>query len=397
MNMRRVLGALLFVALGLAGSARAQGLTMQMSNGWSFSFAGNVNAFLAYQHLDSTGAVGSPGTAVGTAPTGTSRIRTGLLPAFATFDAKGKEGNINLGVHFGFAPEIQCDGGVHDCAGAQMDMRQVFLTIGGPWGQILAGRELGVFGRQNILNDQTLFGIGAAGNPLGGGTTLGRIGFGYDYPNFVSQVTYSSRPDRPTVFSVGVFDPSFNGPYTSLQIPRVESEVTFSHRQHKFWVGGLVQSNKDPAGNSATAFGLSGGVRLGFNQFSIVGSGFWGKGIGTTLLFANGTGNHTATGSNDLRTTIGYIGQVAYTPRGSKMTLAASYGANVLKNAQDEQIGGADVFHTENALVSGGVYYQWTRSLKFVGEFDYSWSKETVTNPKKNTSFSPAAGLMLFF
>jgi hypothetical protein len=397
MNMRRVLGALLFVALGLAGSARAQGLTMQMSNGWSFSFAGNVNAFLAYQHLDSTGAVGSPGTAVGTAPTGTSRIRTGLLPAFATFDAKGKEGNINLGVHFGFAPEIQCAGGVHDCAGAQMDMRQVFLTIGGPWGQILAGRELGVFGRQNILNDQTLFGIGAAGNPLGGGTTLGRIGFGYDYPNFVSQVTYSSRTDRPTVFAVGVFDPSFNGPYTSLQIPRVESEVTFSHRQHKFWVGGLVQSNKDPAGNSATAFGLSGGVRLGFNEFSIVGSGFWGKGIGTTLLFANGTGNHTATGSNDLRTTIGYIGQVAYTPRGSKMTLAASYGANVLKNAQDEQVGGADVFHTENALVSGGVYYQWTRSLKFVGEFDYSWSKETVTNPKKNTSFSPAAGLMLFF
>jgi hypothetical protein len=79
------------------------------------------------------------------------------------------------------------------------------------------------------------------------------------------------------------------------------------------------------------------------------------------------------------------------------MTLAASYGANVLKNAQDEQVGGADVFHTENALVSGGVYYQWTRSLKFVGEFDYSWSKETVTNPKKNTSFSPAAGLMLFF
>jgi len=62
--MRRVLGALLFLALGLAGSARAQGLTMQMSNGWSFSFAGNVNAFLAYQHLDSTGAVASPGTAV---------------------------------------------------------------------------------------------------------------------------------------------------------------------------------------------------------------------------------------------------------------------------------------------------------------------------------------------
>lgn len=396
--MKRVLGALLFLALGLAGSARAQGLTMQMSNGWSFSFAGNVNAFLVYQHQDSTGAVATPGTVVGTSPTNTSRIRTGLLPAFATFDAKGKEGDFNLGVHFGFAPQINCAGGVHDCFGAQIDMRQVFLTVGGSWGQILAGRELALFGRQNILNDQTLFGVGAPGNPLGSGTTLGRIGFGYDYPNFVSQVTYSSRADRQTVFSIGLFDPSFNGPYTSLQIPRIETEITFSHKQHRFWVGGLMQTNKDGGGNSATAFGLSGGVKLSFNnQFSVVGSGFWGKGIGTTLLFLDGTGNHTATGGDDLRTTIGYIGQVTFTPTNSKVTLAASYGANVLKNATDEQVAGADVFKTENGLISGGLYYQWTKSLKFVGEIDYAWSKDKVNNPQQNKSFAPAVGLMLFF
>ncbi len=45
-------------------------------------------------------------------------------------------------------------------------MRQVYLTVGGAWGQILAGRELGLFGRQNILTDQTLFGIGATGGHL---------------------------------------------------------------------------------------------------------------------------------------------------------------------------------------------------------------------------------------
>ena len=400
--MKRVLGALLFLALGVLGSARAQGLTMQMSNGWSFSFAGNVNAFLVYQHQDSNGAVVSPGTVVGTTPTGTSRIRTGLLPAFATFDAKGKEGDITLGVHFGFAPEIQCAGGVHDCFGAQIDMRQVFLTVGGSWGQILAGRELALFGRQNILNDQTLFGVGAPGSPAGGGTgggtTLGRIGFGYDYPNFVSQLTYSSRSDQPTVFSIGLFDPSFNGPYTSLQLPRFETEVVYSHKEHKFWAGGLLQSNKNPAnGNSATAYGLSGGVRLGFSGLAIVGSGFWGKGIGTTLLFAGGTGNGSTPGSDDLRQTIGYIAQVTYTPAASKVTLAASYGANQLKNAKDEQVAGADVFKTENGLVSAGVYYQWTKSLKFVGEFDYAWSKDKIGNPQQNKSIAPAVGLMLFF
>src|SRR4029077_14322510 len=183
-RMKRLTLLLLGLALGVVSTASAQGLTMQMSNGWSFSFSGNVNVFWVFTKETNSG------------PTNSS-IRTGLLPAFATFDAKGKEAGLDLGVHFGFAPQIQ-NAGVHDNfgngtqAGAQIDMRQVYLTIGFKDGsQILAGRELGLFGRQNILNDMTLFGVGAvglgAGNTQGGGTTLGRIGYGYIYPNFNAQ------------------------------------------------------------------------------------------------------------------------------------------------------------------------------------------------------------------
>jgi hypothetical protein len=39
------------LALGAASAAEAQ-LTMQMSNGWSFTFAGNVNAFLTYENFN---------------------------------------------------------------------------------------------------------------------------------------------------------------------------------------------------------------------------------------------------------------------------------------------------------------------------------------------------------
>ena len=63
--------ALLFGALmlGAASAANAQGLTMQMSNGWNFSFAGNVNIFAQYQSVSSsnnatgalTGALIGPG------------------------------------------------------------------------------------------------------------------------------------------------------------------------------------------------------------------------------------------------------------------------------------------------------------------------------------------------
>src|SRR5437763_11383504 len=201
--MKRLALLLVAVALLLPAAANAQ-LTMQMSNGWSFSFAGNVNAFWVFSKVNNSGPANSS-------------VRTGLLPAFATFEARGKEAGLNLGVHFGFAPQIQNGGNAHD--GFQnpnrIDMRQVYLTVGFKDGsQILAGRELALFGRQNILNDMTLFGIGAVGIPLvqGGGTTLGRIGFGYIYPNFNAQVTYSTKPGQAQL-SVGLFQPSNLGSF----------------------------------------------------------------------------------------------------------------------------------------------------------------------------------------
>src|SRR5216684_4456049 len=173
--MKRLTLLLLGLALGVATTAKAQGLTMQMSNGWTFSFSGNVNAFWVFS-ADSTKAGKN------------SSIRTGLLPAFATFEAKGKEAGMNLGIHFG------------------------------------------LFQRQNILTDMTLFGVGAVGAPQGGGTTLGRIGYGYIYPNFNAQVTYSTSPKNPAQLSIGLFQPStFLGGsiYSVTKMPRLEAEVTY--------------------------------------------------------------------------------------------------------------------------------------------------------------------------
>src|SRR5436309_15648578 len=93
-RMKRLTLLLLGLALGVSATAGAQGLTMQMSNGWSFSFSGNVNAFWVFSKVNNSG------------PAEYS-VRTGLLPAFATFSATGKEAGLNLGVHFGFAPQIQ--------------------------------------------------------------------------------------------------------------------------------------------------------------------------------------------------------------------------------------------------------------------------------------------------
>src|SRR5207237_6530297 len=302
--MKRLTLLLLGLALGVTATARAQGLTMQMSNGWAFSFSGNVNAFWVFSKATQGG------------PTNSS-VRTGLLPSFATFEARGKEAGMNLAVHFGFAPQIQNgnttpgEGAVHDNfgngtqAGAQIDMRQVYLTFGGQWGQILAGRELALFGRQNILNDQTLFGVGAVGvgGGGGGGTTLGRIGYGYVYPNFNAQVTYSTRPGTPAQLSIGLFQPSIvaaapaGNSYLFTKIPRVEAELTWSQRSGKNkysgWVGGLWQTTSnapDTGGTSLSTGGGTGGLRWDFQELSVVVTGYVSKGLGTVLGFSNTAG-----------------------------------------------------------------------------------------------------------
>ena len=412
--MKRI--AIVTCALAMAaGTANAQGLTMQMSNGWSFSFSGNVNAFLVYKDpkCDNTVSDGAGGGGCSFAGSinpvseeeKDSRIRTGLLPAFATFEAKGKEGGVDLGVHFGFAPQINNAGGVHDQFGAQIDMRQVYLTAGGTWGQILAGREIGLYQRNNILNDMTLFGVGASGGGGfggGGGTTLGRIGFGYVYPNFVAQMTYSSPSSSPAQISIGLFDPSAiggAGGYTVTKIPRVESEFTWTghfgattaeapkgaDKVMVFVSGEWQHAQTDQTTNSTSkdSYGGAGGVRADFSGLSLVGSGFYGKGIGTTLMFDSGLETDI---DGDLRTSYGFIGQAEFQPMGTKWKFGASYGENDLKQttADDDEFGtDAAPFVKKNSAIVGSITYLWTKSLRWVAE--YTYTKATAHDGQKST------------
>ena len=422
--MKRI--AIVTCALAMAaGTANAQGLTMQMSNGWAFSFSGNVNAFLVYKNpkCDNVAEDGA-GTGGGCSFAGSinpaneeekdTRIRTGLLPAFATFEAKGKEGGVDLGVHFGFAPQINNAGGVHDQFGAQIDMRQVYLTAGGTWGQVLAGREIGLYQRNNILNDMTLFGVGVSGGaagPGGGGTTLGRIGSGYVYPNFVAQMTYSSPSSSPAQISIGLFDPSAFGDYTVTRIPRVESEFTWTGHfgattaeapagtdKVMIFLSGEWQHAQTAAttdADSKDSYGGAGGVRADFSGLSLVGSGYVGKGIGTTLMFDSGLETDI---DGALRTSYGFIGQAEFQPMGTKWKFGASYGESDVKqtSADDDEFGTDDApFVKKNSAIVGSITYLWTKSLRWVAE--YTYSKSEAHDGLKSTVNQGALGMMLFF
>src|SRR2546422_2115345 len=332
--MKQVMFAVAAAMLGWSGSAMAQ-LVMQMGNGWNFTIAGNVNAFGIY----TSGSIDNLGPAL---PSGFSRIqgglvpeeqvtriRTGLLPAFITFDLKGNELGFDLSTHFGFAPQIQSPGS-HDAFGAQIDMRQVYMTVGGTWGQVLAGRELGLYQRHNILPDLTLFGAEPTGGGVGagsGGTTLGRIGFGYLYPNFNAQVTYTSPAKLPVQVSIGLFDPSaVQGAartYSFTKTPRIETELTYtmplgekdnagkSKSNLLVWLGGTYQHADATVDNGPSVDGVGGalGGKLDIAGFTVVVSGYLASGLGTTFMFDGGT---TAVDANDnARVSWGYITQIS--------------------------------------------------------------------------------------
>ena len=406
--MMRIVLLSIAASVAFSTGAKAQ-LTMQMSNGWSFTFAGNVNAFGIY----TSGSIDKAGTIVGglVPEEKVTRFRTGLLPAFATFEAKGNELGLDLGVHFGFAPQINSPG-VHDVFGAQIDMRQVYLTVGGGWGQVLAGRELGLYQRQNILNDATLFGVGPTGGGVGaGGTTLGRIGFGYIYPNFNAQLTYSTPASAPVALSIGLFDPSFiNGSgATSFHVtktPRVEAEVSFTlpfgsagaggkpADKVLLWVSGAYQHADSgiDAGPSVDAEGGAAGARVDIAGIGLVGSGYYAHGFGTTLMFTTG---QSVDATNKERDSYGYILQATYAIPATSFSLGGSWGESRMMETDADKATPGDPLVLANSSLIVFVNYQVTKSLKWV--FEGTYSQARAFSGAKTKSYQGTSGLMLFF
>jgi hypothetical protein len=430
-----VLGMAAFVGLAsTASTARAQ-LTMQMSNGWQFSLSGNVNAFLVEQWSGArAGGAGVNGSFVNQANGTTSNISTGLLPADLNFDIKGHEGPFDLGVHFGFYPQIQNgigggpkgSGNAHDQFGAQIDMREVYLTVGGGWGQILAGRALDPFLRENILNDATLFGTGPTFTNRGnGGTTLGRIGFGYIYPNFNAMFAYSTKAGGPFQLTLAVVQPSEVGSsngdgtvsdaahYSFNPIPRVEGELTFttalsqaaegkSGSKLKAWVNGTWQEAKalptgvsDSLQQTIQSEGIGAGVKVDISIVSLVGSGYYGRGLGSTFEF-----NTLSTDNNPFgpqtRSSYGYIAQ-ATIKLTDKWSLVGSYGSSFIDGTNfDKTLDGSyGSLLKYNAAGVGALQYQFTKSLRWVGEYSYATAANVAGG--KDISNNISSGLMLFF
>lgn len=336
--------------LGLGTVAEAE-IMLYDKDQTTFSTDGYVNAFYVNSDVDRAGEQYDRRQA---------RVKMGFLPNYLGFNMGKQVDDLKLGARASFWVTIN-DSETNGTDTA-IDVRQFYGTVANPeWGEVLIGKDFGLFARSNILLDEMLAGYGQVSDSLGlvdgGGVSFGNIGSGYPYPFPSSQITYRSPVMDGLRVAVGILDPVDTNDSSALgkayqKNPRTESEITyqFDLGGAKFysWLNGSYQTsdNTDPSVQSVTSKGLGYGLQAKMGGLSLTGSGFQAKGINP--FFTNNAGEATLRNVDSK----GYLLQGSY--KLGKNRLALSYGKTkddgngVVGSGADYQTRGVALFHDIN-------------------------------------------------
>jgi predicted porin len=355
---------------------------------WKFTASGNVNAhYIVSKCDDSPGPVagGLACTATGDAESTSSSVSNGLLPAALALSAATKQGDYDLAVTFGLFPGISTnDGGSPnlqnnptDPTGAPalspntalgttgLDVRQVFLTFGNDrMGTVLAGRNIGLFGQDAILQDMTLLGVGAGGgdHAAPSNTSLGSIGLGYIYTDWLAQIDYTTPNINGFKFTIGIFDPvePLGSASTPKSSPGIHGKAAWTH-DNLYFSATFLQQKQQGVTNAGDfdshAFDVGGKVKVAAAEFMAY--YYNGKGVGTTGLFVN-----ASDGFGHERDSDGFIAQATYTIGQTK--LGVNYGESNLDLASGET---NPALVKKNSKFTLGVYQNMTDNLILLAEF----------------------------
>ncbi len=264
------------------------------------------------------------------------------------------------------------------------------MNVDGAFGTLSFGRTLSIFGRQAILKDQTLFGVGA---PLGstGGTTGGRIGRGYTYPNFNARFSYKTPNLKGLQVEVGLYDPSreqapegeplaVGNLLDQTDTPRFEAEAsyttTFSAGSFQLWVDALwqdIESSLPGANGDVTVSGFGAGGDLKLGAWNVLGYYYTGEGLGRSLQFVGGTRCESTGNLCQEADADGFLVQGSYTFSG-KTKVAGSYGESNEDglSALAAVPGGTGLGATRDVELSMwtvGVYHDINSWMKLIAEY----------------------------
>ena len=395
----------------LAGASSANAGIMIPAGDWTLDIGGIVNTY--YTHTNVSGdPLGLGGASEFGNGQSVSNITTGLLPNYLSVSGKTRQNDLDVGFTISINPGSSTTssgqqggtvGGV-----SNQENRQAFVTFGDKsWGSIKLGKDLGIYASDAILNDMTLLGVGSGAGLLAGNTTtLGRIGTGFMYADWKSQIAYSSPNWNGFSFTAGVtqawnVNTITGNPFRSdSTVQRGGSSPAFEGKASyewagdvggKVWVSGITQnveglgplSNRD---DNATAFDI--GATVNVAGFGLTGYYGQGEGTGTTVLLRDGyDANGNARDSDDW-----YV-QGTYTLPGVGTKLGVSYGESTLEGngASDPGMGNIEY---SNSMWTVGAYHPLTKHLNLVAEYS---NVETEVGVLEGKSKTVSLGAILFF
>lgn len=340
------------VAMGLGQSAMAAIVLYDDQEGTTFSTDGYFNTFYVHSKVDRAGEQFDRNQ---------SRVKMGFLPNYIGFNFNKQVGDLKLGGRSSFWVTI--NDSEKNGTESGIDVRQFYATVANDqWGEVLFGKDFGLFARSNILLDEMLTGYGQVSDTLGlvdgGGVSFGNIGTGYPYPFPAAQLTYRSPVMGGLRIAVGVMDPVDTTSDTSAALekayqdtPRFETEITYQFEaggaQFYTWLGGMHQSSDNTNSNvrDVDSQGVSYGVQAKIGGLSVTASGFQAEGINP--FFTNNLGEAQLREVDS----DGYLLQGSY--RFGKNRVALSYGkteddGNGLGTAADFETRGVAFFHSVN-------------------------------------------------
>lgn len=391
--MKTKLGLAVASALLAAASSANAGITIPAGD-WTLDIGGVVNAFYTSTRTSGDSNV-LGGTTNQAGNDSENNITTGLLPNYLSVSGKTRQNDLDVGFTISINPGasttragIQNQDDVR--GGSNQENRQAFLTFGdASWGSIKVGKDLGIYASDAILNDMTLLGVGSGAGVLAGNTTtLGRIGTGFMYADWKSQIAYTSPNWNGFSFTAGVTQ-AWNA-ITAINPGGISESATSTGRggnqsafeakasyewtgdvAGKVWASAITQKVEDLTNaalddlgsDRATAWDL--GANVNVAGFGLTGYYGQGKGIGQILQLHNG---FDATGKR--RDSDQWYVQATYALPGVGTKLGFSYGESNLEGNS------ADNFRDqENNMWTIGAYHPITKHLNLVAEYSEAQSE----------------------
>ena len=391
----------------LAGASSANAGIMIPAGDWTLDIGGIVNAYYTSTSYSGDNAAGTGPLGLGTgAQDTTSNITTGLLPNYLSVSGKTRQNDLDVAFTISINPGASTTNSGIQGAGANQENRQAFLTFGdASWGSMKLGKDLGIYASDAILNDMTLLGVGSgAGNLAGNTTTLGRIGTGFMYADWKSQVAYTSPNFNGFNFTVGLTQ-AWNAVGTGTSASstgRGGSSTAYEGKASYAWTGdvagkvwasfisqkveGLTNDADAVLGDDrANAWDI--GTTVNVAGLGLTGYYGQGDGIGQTLQL---NGGFDSTGKS--RDSDQWYVQATYAiPTGTKLGL--SYGQSTLDGNSGEAFN-----EIEDSMTVFGAYHPITKHLNLVAEYAVTERDiDNVAADAKAKAKTISLGAILFF